>query len=100
MTKELVSDPISVHLTLIRATNFFLEKLCLRQSLDAMVSYHHLQYQKKLIMKSWGKLSGGRSDGQGKGGRTDGQTDEHTDQSYFIGRSRLTSSVQHNFQLY
>ena len=51
-------------------------------------------------MKSWGKLSGGRSDGQGKGGRTDGQTDEHTDQSYFIGRSRLTSSVQHNFQLY
>ena len=60
MTKKLVSDPILVHLTLILATNLFFEKLCLRQSLDAMVSYYHVQYQKKLIMQSWGKLSGGR----------------------------------------
>ena len=27
---------------------FFFSEICLRQSLDIMVSYHHAQYQKKL----------------------------------------------------
>ena len=43
--------------------NFF-SKIWIRQSLDIMVSYHHVQYRK-----------------------TDGQTDEQTDESDFIGRS-------------
>ena len=30
--------------------NFF--KIWLRQSLDIMVSYHHVQYQKKLMIQS------------------------------------------------
>ena len=32
--------------------NFFLKKIWLRQSLDIMVSYHHVQYQKKLMIQS------------------------------------------------
>ena len=43
--------------------------------MDIMVSYHHLQYQKKLLIQSWQNLV--------MDGRTDGQTDE----SDFIGRS-------------
>ena len=43
--------------------NFF-SKIWLRQSLDIMVSYHHVQYQKKLMIQSWENLV------------TDGQTDE------------------------
>ena len=31
--------------------NFF-SKIWLRQSLDIMVSYHHVQYQKKLMIQS------------------------------------------------
>ena len=42
-----------------------------------MVSYHHVQYQKKADGPILRKLSDGRKDG-----RTDGQTDE----SDFIGR--------------
>ena len=42
-------------------------KISLRQSLDIMVSYHHVQYQKKLIIQSWENLM------------TDGQTDKRTD---------------------
>ena len=30
----------------------FFSKIWLRQSLDIMVSYHHVQYQKKLIIQS------------------------------------------------
>ena len=30
---------------------FFLKKNCLRQSLDTMVSYHHLQYEKNLMIQ-------------------------------------------------
>ena len=39
------SDPHSVF-------QFFSSKLWLRQSLDVMVSYHHVQYQKKLMIQS------------------------------------------------
>ena len=35
---------------------FFVSKIWLRQSLDIMVSYHDLQYQKKLMIQSWGNL--------------------------------------------
>ena len=31
---------------------FFSSKIWLRQSLDIMVSYHHVQYQKKLMIQS------------------------------------------------
>ena len=41
--------------------------------MDIMVSYHHLQYQKKLMIQSWQNLV--------MEGRTDGQTE-----SDFIGR--------------
>ena len=47
MAKDLVLGPIFAQ---IRATNFFFPKIWLRQSLDVMVSYHHVRYQKKLMM--------------------------------------------------
>ena len=56
----------------IMAANTF--KIWLRQSLHNMVSYHHVQYQKKLMIRSWENLSDGR------------RTDEQTDESDFIGR--------------
>ena len=31
---------------------YFFSKIWLRQSLDIMVSYHHVQYQKKLMIQS------------------------------------------------
>ena len=34
----------------------FLNKIWLCQSLDIMVSYHHVQYQKKLMIQSWKNL--------------------------------------------
>ena len=43
-----------------------------------MVSYHHVQYQKKLMIQSWKNLV---SDGL-----TDGQRERQTDESDFIGR--------------
>ena len=48
----------------------FFFKNWLRRSLDIMVSYHHVQYQKKLMAQSWENLV------------TDGKTDEDD----FIGR--------------
>ena len=53
---------------------FFFSKIWLRQSLDIMVSYHHVLYQKKLMVKSWENLV------------TDGETKEQMDESDFIGR--------------
>ena len=35
---------------------FFFSKTWLRQSLDIMVSYHHVQYQEKLMIQSWENL--------------------------------------------
>ena len=52
MAKKVVLGPIVVYLAHVRATNFFI-KIWLRQSLDIMVSYYHVQYQKKLIIQSW-----------------------------------------------
>ena len=46
--------------------NFFF-KMCLCQSLDTMVSYDHVQYQKLLMIRSWENLV------------TDGQVDRETD---------------------
>ena len=53
---------------------FFFSKIWLRHSLDVMVSYHHVQYQKKLMIRSWENLV------------TDRRTDRRTDKSDFIGR--------------
>ena len=55
------------------------------QSLDIMVSYHHAQYQKKLMILSWENLV------------TEGRTDRRTDRRTRVisqGAVRLTSSVQ------
>ena len=54
--------------------HFFLSKIWLHQSLDAMVSYHHVQYQKKLVIQSWESLV------------TDRETNRQMDNSDFIGR--------------
>ena len=67
--KKLVSETILAPLTQIQADNFFFfSKIWLQQSLDIMVNYHHLQYQKKLMIQSWEILV------------TDGWTDRWTDQ--------------------
>ena len=65
------------------------------QSLDIMVSYHHVQYQKKLMIQSWENLV------------TDGRT---TDENDFIGRCptnverpiwvKSESVLEFNFELY
>ena len=46
----------------------FFSKIWLRQSLDIIVSYHHAQHQKKLMIQSWENVV--------TDGHTDGQTDE------------------------
>ena len=47
--KKPILDPILAHLAQIRATKFFFfQKSRLRQTLDIIVTYHHVQYQKKL----------------------------------------------------
>ena len=53
----------------IRVANFFFffSKIWLRQSLDIMVSYYHVQYQKKLMIQSW---------------RTDGRTDRSVNRKW------------------
>ena len=47
---------------------FFFSKIWLRQSLDIIVSYHHVQYQKKIMIQSWENVV------------TDGHTDRQTDE--------------------
>ena len=56
---------------------FLFLKIWFRQSLEIIVSYHHVQYQKKLMIQSWENLV---TDGQ-----TDKRTDRQTDKSDFIG---------------
>ena len=46
---------------------FIFQNIWLRQSLDIIVSYNYVQYQKKLMIQSWENLV------------TDGQTDRRTD---------------------
>ena len=53
---------------------FLFSKTWLRLSIDIMISYHGVQYQKKLMIQSWVNLV------------TDGWTDRQTDVSDFIGR--------------
>ena len=67
---------ILTHLAQIRAANVFSPppNIWLFQSLDIMVSYHHVQYQKKLIIQSRENLV------------TDRWTDGQTNESDFIGR--------------
>ena len=55
---------------------FFFSKVWFYQSLDIMVSYHHVQYQKKNNSPIFRKLIDGRTDG-----RTDGQTDRQARQT-------------------
>ena len=56
---------------------FFFSKI-FHQPFDIMVSYHHVQYQKKLMIQSWENLvTAGRW--------TDKLTDRQTDKSDFIG---------------
>ena len=74
MAKNLVLGLILTHLAQ-KCFSFF-SKIWLRQSLNVMVSYHHVQYQKKTNDPILRKLSPGG---------TDGQTDRQTDKSYFIG---------------
>ena len=71
MAKNLISGPI---LAQIRFAKFFFSKIWLRQSPDITVNYHHVQFQKKLMIQSWETLV--------RNGQTDGQTDK----SDFIGR--------------
>ena len=72
MAKKLVLGLILAHLAQIWAAKNFFSKIWLLQSLDVMVSYHHVKYQKKLMTQSWGNLV------------TDGQMDKND----FIGRCR------------
>ena len=72
MAKKLVLGLILPHLAQIGAANFFFfffSKIWLRQSLDVIVRYHHVQYQKKINDPILRKLSDGRTDG-----RTDRRT--------------------------
>ena len=55
--------------------NFFVSKIWLRQSLDMMVRYYHVQYQKNLMLKSWENLV------------TDGQTGRQTDEREWFHRT-------------
>ena len=69
MTKNLVLGLILAHLFGPNAGCyiFFSSKIWLRQSLDVMVSYQHVQYQKKITIQSWENLV------------TDGQNDRQPD---------------------
>ena len=55
---------------------FFSQKIWLRHSVDIMVRYQHVQYQKKLMIQSRENLV------------TDGRTGRQTEESDFIGRCR------------
>ena len=62
MAKNLVSSQILNHLSQIRAANFFFKNLA--TSLDNMACYHHVQYQKKIMIQSWENLvTDGRTEG-------------------------------------
>ena len=52
MAKNLVSDQILAPFAQTRATKFFPSKIWLCQSLDLVVSYHHVQYEKNLMIQS------------------------------------------------
>ena len=84
MAKNLVLGLILAHLAQTHAAKNFFSKNLLHQSLDVMVSYHHVKYQKKTILR---KLSDGWT--------TYGQMDRpQINKGDFIGCC-LTSKVQH-----
>ena len=60
--------------------NFF-SKIWFRQSLDIMVNYHHVQYQKKLMIQPWENLV------------MDGRTDRQMDKNEFIRRCPI--NIEH-----
>ena len=60
---------------------FFSSRIWLRQSLEIVVSFHHVQFQKKLMIQSRENLV------------TDGRTDGQTDESDFI--RRCPTNVEH-----
>ena len=64
MAKNLNLGLILAHLAQIRVAEILFSKIWLRQSLDIIVSYHNVQYHKKLMIQFWENLV------------TDGQTDE------------------------
>ena len=76
--KKLVLGIILVYLAQIF---FFFSKTWLRLSLNIMVTYHHVQYQKNLMIQSWENLE------------RDGRTDRQMDQSDFTGR--CPTNVEH-----
>ena len=76
LAKKLISGLIKARWAQIAVAIFFCAKIWLDQSLHIMISYHHVQYQKKLQIQSWELLV------------TDGRTDRQTDESDFIGYSR------------
>ena len=94
--KNLVSDLILAHLAQIQAANFFSSKIWLCQSLDTMVSYHHVQYQKNIrninitiVEKT--KLSDGRADGQTKESDFIGRCPTHVERPKENCRLRLNT---------
>ena len=58
--------------------SIFFSKIWLFESLDILVSYHHEQYQEKLMIHYWENLV--------TDGRTDRQRDRQTEESDFTGR--------------
>ena len=47
----------------IWGAKFFSPKIWLRQLVDVVISYHHVKYQKKLMIQSWENLvTEGRTD--------------------------------------
>ena len=65
---------------------FFFSKIWLHQSVDIMVSYHHVQYQKKLMIQSWENLV------------TDRQTDR-PNESDFIRHCPMSKKVTKDISL-
>ena len=80
MAKNFIFGPDSGPLDPNSSHKFFFSKIWLCQSLDIMVSYHHVQYQKKTNDPILRKLSKGRKDRQ-------------TDESDFIGH--CPTNVEH-----
>ena len=65
MAKDLISGLILAHLAKIWVTIFFFfSKIWLSLSLGIMVSYHHVQYQKKTNDPILKKISDGWTDGR------------------------------------
>ena len=71
MAKKTNFGPNLVLLSPNSDRQFLFSKIWLRQSLDIMVSYHHVQCQKKFMIQSWEKLV--------TYGRTNWQTGDESD---------------------